>query len=378
MKRCVRHWNWAVVLATAISVAGCNGGSERLRGTPTGTATTMGRVQLSVADAPIDGASHVVVEFTGVELRPDAGNPITIRFAQPKRVDLLTQSGTASAMLVDQPIPAGTYAQLRLLVSADGSGNDSYVQLADGTMHGLLVPSEARTGLKFVPGFTVPTSGVVDYTIDFNLRQAITCPPGRGTACLLKPVERLVADLVVGNIQGRITSALPTACTPGVCRYDGEVARPRDMNDAAASADPSQPIGSTVPVATTTVAVAETQAVNVALGSLQGEATLPSSCNLANAAVYLYSGDVGEPEDWNTSAPSTDANQPVASMSWPPGASAPFDFAFTGLPPGAYTLAFTCEANLDNPAQSDPGVQFAPIKSALTVGSDPSTRVNLP
>ncbi len=422
MNRWIRHSGISVLLAAAaLGVTACGGGGGS--STPNGTAAAMSQMQLSVADAPIDGASHVVVVFTGVELLPNSGNPITITFAQPKRIDLLTQSGTASAVLFDQPIPAGTYGQVRLLVSADGTGNNSYIQLSDGTMHGLIVPSGAQTGLKLVSGFTVPASGVVDYTIDFNLRQAITCPPGQGPACLLKPAERLVADTSVGNIQGQITSALPSGCTPGVYLYDGAVARPEDMNSGAASTDTNQPIGSTVPVAnstppyyyqftflppgpytvaftcqaaldnpdqsdatvvtllpvaTTTVAATQTQTVNVALGSLQGQVTMPSGCTVADAAVYLYAGDVTTPEDWNTSAPSTDVNQPVASMGWPSGAAAPYDYAFTALSPGTYTVAFTCQANLDNPAQSDPGVQFAPIKSGLAVAADQATIANLP
>jgi hypothetical protein len=53
----------------------------------------------------------------------------------------------------------------------------------------LLVPSGSETGLKLVSGFTVPSNGVVDYTIDFDLRHAITCPTGQSPACILKPAE---------------------------------------------------------------------------------------------------------------------------------------------------------------------------------------------
>ena len=89
------------------------------------------------------------------------------------------------------------------MVLADGTGNNSYVQMADGSVHGLLVPSGAETGLKLVSGFTVPSSGVVDYTVDFDLRKAITCPPGQAPACILKPAERLVADTSVAISRDR-------------------------------------------------------------------------------------------------------------------------------------------------------------------------------
>lgn len=421
MMRQLRKFRWIpAIAATALGVAACGGGSGSGM---SGMSSPANQMRLAVADAPLDGATHVVVVFTGVELLPDSGNPVTITFSQPKSIDLMTQGGTASAVLFDQPIPAGSYGQVRLMVEADGSGNNSYVQLADGTMHGLLVPSGAQTGLKLVTGFTVPSSGVVDYTIDFNLRQAITCPPGQGPACILKPVERLVDDTSVGNIQGQITSALPTGCTPGIYLYDGAVSRPEDMNTSAPSTDTNQPIGSKAPVAnsappyyfqftflppgqytiaftcqaaldnpdqadanvvtlaavaTTTVTAGQTQTVNVSLGSVQGQVTLPSGCTVPDAGVYLYAGNVTAPEDWNAAAPATDTNQPLASMVWPSTASAPFDYQFAALPPGTYTVAFTCKANLDNPAQSDPSVTFNPIDTGISVVADQATMRNIP
>jgi len=207
-------------------------------------------MSLSVGDAAVDGAEKVVVVFTGVELIPNSGNPVTITFPSPKTIDLLNDSGTASAQLFSQPIPAGSYGQIRLMVVADGNPSNSYMILSDGTMHGLQVPSGSETGLKLVSGFTVPSSGVVDYTIDFDLRQAITCPPGHAPACILKPVERLVDNTMVGNIQGQVSNTLvPTGCTPGVYLYAGTVTAPEDMNSAASAGDPNQPMASKVPIA---------------------------------------------------------------------------------------------------------------------------------
>lgn len=232
----------ATILAL-LALAGCGGGSG-------GSGATM---SLSVGDAPVDGAEKVVVSFSGVELTANGGNPVTINFAAPKTIDLLNDSGTASALLFSQPIPAGSYGQVRLLVIADGDPSNSYIVLSDGSMHGLTVPSGAQTGLKLVTGFDVPSSGVVDYTIDFDLRQAIECPAGMSPACLLKPVERLVNNASVGNIQGQVSNTLVTAtCTPGVYLYAGNVTAPEDMNSSAPAGDTNQPIASKVPVATST------------------------------------------------------------------------------------------------------------------------------
>jgi hypothetical protein len=145
-------------------------------------------------DAPVDGAQAVVVKFTGVELTGNGGNPVTITFSQPKTIDLLNQSGTASAVLFDQPIPAGKYGQIRLITVADGDPSNSYMTLSDGTMHGLQVPDS--NGLKLVSGFTGPSSGVVDYSIDFDPRK-VTCPTGQAPVCTLRLAEKLVDNTTV-------------------------------------------------------------------------------------------------------------------------------------------------------------------------------------
>ncbi len=238
MNNCIAKIAIATTTVVLFELAGC-GGSDG-----------SGSMNLSVADAPVDGADKVVVEFTGVELIPDSGNPVTITLAAPKTIDLLHDSGTASAQLFSQPVPAGSYGQIRLMVLADGNPSNSYIILSDGTMHGLQVPSGSETGLKLVSGFTVPSSGVVDYTIDFDLRQAITCPPGQAPACTLKPVERLVDNTTVGNIQGQVSNTLVTVgCTPGVYLYAGTVTAPEDMNGTASASDPNQPLTSKTPIA---------------------------------------------------------------------------------------------------------------------------------
>lgn len=408
----------AWLVAAILGLSACSGRGGSSMGAP-----STPQMRLSVADAPpADGAPHVVVQFTGVELTGNAGNPVTITFPSPKSIDLVTQSGTASAQLFNQPIPPGSYGQVRLMVNADGNASDSYIVLADGSMHGLIIPSGMQTGLKLVSGFTVPASGVVDYTIDFDLRQAITCPPGQAPACLLKPALRLVDNTTVGNIQGQITSTLPGACMPGVYLYAGTVTRPEDMNSGAASTDTNQPLASRVPVATsappyyyqftfltpgtytvaftcqadkdnpdqadpavtlipvgtTTVSANATQTVNITLGTISGAVAGSLITGSCTPGVYLYSGNVTTPEDIDQAAPATDSNQPITTQQPVASTTPPYSYLFGALPPGTYTLAFTCQAAADNPAQADASVTFSPVKTGITVMADQTTTANLP
>jgi hypothetical protein len=143
--------------------------------------------------------------------------------------------------------------------------------------------------------------------------------------------------------------------------------------DVPDQADPSVVL---TPVTTTAVTAGQTATVDIALGGIQGQvtSTLPTGCT---PGVYLYSGNVTKPEDWNSTAPSIDTNQPLTSTLPVATSVPPYAYQFTALPPGTYTLAFTCQAALDNPAQADPAVMFSPVIIGIVVIADHATTVNI-
>ena len=199
----------SVVLAM-LGLAACGGGGGD-------SSNASGVLKLGITDAPVDAADAVVVQFTGVELKPTNGNAFSVQFAAPKSIDLLAQQGTQRAMLLDgERVPAGEYEWMRLKVNADpGVAGDSYVTV-DGAQCEMRIPSGAETGLKLVRGFTVGVGTITDFTIDFDLRKSVVRPPGQhamtescgGQAYLLKPALRLVDNLQVGTISGRVDPTL--------------------------------------------------------------------------------------------------------------------------------------------------------------------------
>lgn len=84
------------------------------------------------------------------------------------------------------------------------------------------------------------------------------------------------------------------------------------------------------------------------------------------------------PEDLNSMAPSTDTNQPLASKVSVANSLPPYYDQFVFLPPGTYTLAFTCEAALDNPDHPDSAVIFNPLKTGIAVVASQTTTVDIP
>ena len=218
----------ALGICLAALLSGCGGSDED----PSGTGT----LGLAVTDAPVDGATHVVVKFTAVELKPANGDPVTYNIDPDKSVDLILLAGGGSAVLLDGlTVPAGNYEWMRLLIAAQQNVMDSYIEFRDGTQHPLFVPSGEETGLKLIRGFSIAAGGRTDFIADFDLRKSVVAPPGQAPNYLLKPVVRLIDRLQVGVISGTVATALvPAGCTPFVYVFGGSNVVPDDLDPAPA------------------------------------------------------------------------------------------------------------------------------------------------
>lgn len=218
-------------VALALLIAGC-GGED-------GTST----LSLSLTDAPVDDATTVWVQFTGVEIKRAGGPPETFMFEAPKGFDLLTlQNGNAAPLLGDTTVPAGSYEWLRLILDpAEGS---SYV-VDDTGQHDLFIPSGAQTGLKLVRGFVMPAGGRADFTIDFLLHESIIAPPGLSPDYLMKPVLRMTNNVETGTIAGQFLT--PTAAplcegsAPTMYLFEGADVAPDDLYNPLAGAPDTAP-----------------------------------------------------------------------------------------------------------------------------------------
>jgi hypothetical protein len=189
----------------------------------------------------------VWIEFTGVEVKPLNGSPITFDLAQG--FDLLTlQNGQTATLLNGKTVPAGDYEWVRLMI--DPTPGSSYV-MDDTGQHDLIIPSGAESGLKLIRGFTMPAGGTADFTLDFVLRKSLIRPPGQGGSYKLKPVLRMVDNAQVGVIAGTFqanTLAGHASCAsapPVVYVYPGADVQPDDVyNPDAGSIDQPPPSGS--------------------------------------------------------------------------------------------------------------------------------------
>ncbi len=224
-----------VIISTLLALAACSSSDD-----DTGT------LSLNITDAPVDGATEVVVQFSGVTLKPVGGEDIEFLFDDPatpeietKTIDLLELQGTLSQPLLESvEIPAGDYSQIRLHVNAEFDGEmDSYITLIDGGQEELRVPSGSQSGLKLNTPFSVDAStSEAVYTIDFDLRKSVINPVGQ-PGHFLKPSLRLIQNLDIGSITGTVEAALVTAaeCSGGnaVYAFAGADATIDDIGSAA-------------------------------------------------------------------------------------------------------------------------------------------------
>lgn len=218
-----------VIPGLSLALAGCLHDDDE-----TGTMT------LAVTDAPVDNATAVVVQFTGVELKPASGAPQVFEFDETREIDLLALQGGGSEIILDEvTLPAGQYNWVRLMVTAERLMMDSYITLEDGSMHSLWIPSGDETGLKLVTPFVVPGIGTADFTIDFDLRKSVHRPDELTGDYILKPALRLIDNTEVGAIAGTVAQTLFTQdCTPAVYVFGGSDATPDDVDAVETEADP--------------------------------------------------------------------------------------------------------------------------------------------
>lgn len=236
MTRSVRYFvrGACLVAASSTLLVACGGGSDD-------SGPGAGTLNINLTDAPVDGARHVYVTFSAIELKPEGGPPVTYDINPDQRIDVYAlRNGGSAPLLQGQAIPAGRYEWMRLQVVAQQNTNASVIELLDGRSFPLFIPSGEERGLQLIRGFTVAQGGTTQFTIDFDLRRSIIAPPGLAPNYLLKPVLRVVDNLQVGRIEGTVSGSLVTAgCTPFVYVFQGTGVTPDDSDsDPAPDVDP--------------------------------------------------------------------------------------------------------------------------------------------
>lgn len=283
-------------------------------------------VSLLVSDAPVGDLAAVVVTIDRITFNRAGSDVVIDSFPDDDpdlpdtdtiQIDLLQVQGLDYVIVADGvETPVGRYQNMRLEI-IDDDIDASYVEEEGGARKPLKVPSgELKLG-----GFEVLDEGVQTFVLEFNLPRAMTYNPGPDRYILKPRGVRIVdvarAALLAGVVDDDLFDSEPPC--------DGKI--------------------------------------DAALGN----------------AVYLYDGhglDHGALGDAFDPEIDTDAAaawiEPVASE--PVGEDGAYLFAY--LPPGDYTLAFSCDA-LDDDADIDDGIVIpAPAGQVVEVSLGEAEQVS--
>lgn len=200
-----------VVACLGLSVAACDG-----TGSDSGGAT--GRLTVLLTDNPAN-LDSAVVTVRRIDLVPEDGNDgedtgsedddsDIVRFPVEERpIDLLQLQNGVTTTLADVDVPAGAYAQIRLVL-----GEENYV-VAGGERQDLQVPSGEQSGIKILlpDGVDVENDGDrIDLTLDFDVHDSFVLR-GNGRY-LFKPTVRVQEVRVNGDamemvsVEGAVTA----------------------------------------------------------------------------------------------------------------------------------------------------------------------------
>ena len=207
-----RSWaalTFAGVAAGALVACGGGGGSDS------------GTMRLSLTDAPACGYKNVYVTVAGVRVHKsatasdsDAGWVDIGNASLPQRVDLLTLTNGALMPLGQAQLEAGTYTQMRLLLSSTAPSsapagtlaNSIVPDKAGATEVPLTIPSGLQTGLKMNVNLTVNPDTVADFAIDFDACKSFV-KAGNSGQYLLKPVLSVI-PIISSKIVGWVDAAM--------------------------------------------------------------------------------------------------------------------------------------------------------------------------
>lgn len=262
--------------------------------TSSGNAPSGSNFSLRVTDAPVDNLVKVVVQFTAIEMKLESGGWFKYTLPAAQPIDLLSLQGLTTAdLLVNMPIEPGDFKQIRFIV--DDAPMANYVEEVGGGVENLNIPNGSTVGLKVKQKFSIPHNRQMNFTVDFDLRKSVK--RNRTTGLYrLKPEMRFAVDTDAGVIRGAVAPLL----------------------------------------------------------------LLDPSCSDANVdthnAVYVYNGHNLIPDDINELSLLNVEPITTTTINYNP-ASGIYLYEAAFLPAGDYTVAFTCNSNLED-LEADDDLKF--------------------
>ncbi len=277
-----------------------------------GSSQGTGTLEVGITDAPVDNAQAVWIHFTAATLHGPDGNT-TVEVLDPA-------TGEVGRSIDLFQLRNGSWTGL--FDEVVPAGHYSWIRLTldlsqsyiqiDGQQYSLRCVSCENSGFRLNRSFNIDADGTLALMFDFDLQKSIT-ESNSQTEYILRPTLRVIETDVSGDILGTIDPTL----------------------------------------------ISE-------LGGL-----------LAGCRVYSFIGSDAQPDDvyipMNMPVPA-DQNNPVTSARVIYGGAYLFYLSF--LPEGDYTIALTCETNVDHADRDDVLVFSDPVNITVVAGEVSQADIN--
>jgi len=246
---------------------------------------------LRLTDAPFDEAVNVMLTFVEVRMRKKGGGGwVSIDLSgNPQQIDLAALQGTKSAPLLFDKDVPYDDYDELRLIVDTTTPMANMIKLSGGGTPELKIPSGGSSGLKIKGDFTVSDTLPTLLVVDVDLRQSIK---QAGPNYIMNPVVRMVKGDNFGHKRGIVDPALLTAAS---------------CSDAFVDTYNS---------------------------------------------VYVYNGHNVTPDDINQKS-NKNVDPLTTTRIVYDGATSSYLYEAAFLPAGDYTIAFTCNANLDDLDKDD-------------------------
>lgn len=194
----------ALCVCFSVLLVSCGGGE-----------TTPGAARFALTDAPACGFDEVNVSIERIRVNRNAdaseNSPgwTELRLSPARRIDLLKLGNGVLEELGQLSLPAGRYAQLRLVLASGGSGAPAHsVVPSDGAEATLDLPADLGGGIRVAHQFAVDKDKVTDILFDFDACRSVVAAGSSGYQ--LKPVVKVVPRNGT-TITGYVDPLLPGA-----------------------------------------------------------------------------------------------------------------------------------------------------------------------
>ncbi len=186
---------FALFFAASVLLVGCGTGSN----------SGSGSMTVEMTDAPIDSADAVNVFIERVEVNKEGSAEGWVTLNEPQQeYDLLELTNGATTVIGSSELEAGTYQQIRLILSQDGHSVE-----VDGKVHDMMVPSGPQTGVKLNINAEIQEDIEYVLLLDFDASRSVV-EAGQNNPevkYLLKPVISAKEKAITGNIEGTVNPA---------------------------------------------------------------------------------------------------------------------------------------------------------------------------